>query len=76
MYFSDVEWSPDGSALYLVGDTPRDVVLLRVDLQGQAHVLHRDRTGFFFSVTPSPDGRHLAFGKITVESNAWMIEEF
>ena len=52
------------------------VVLLRVDLQGEAHVLQRDRTGFFFSVKPSPDGRHLAFGKITVEANAWMIKEF
>jgi hypothetical protein len=52
------------------------VALLHVDLHGEAHVLHEDRTGFFSSVRPSPDGRHLAFGKATVESNAWMIEKF
>ena len=74
--FSDVEWSPDGSGLYLVGDSPRGVALVRVDLQGEAHVLHEDQTGDFFSVKPSPDGRHLAFGKKAWDSNAWMIEKF
>ena len=74
--FTDVEWSPDGSGFYLVGDSPRGVALVRVDLDGEAHVLHEDRTGDFSAVKPSPDGRHLAFGKTTPESNAWMIEKF
>jgi len=25
-------------------------------------------------LVPSPDGRYLAFGMVTIESNAWMIE--
>ena len=74
--FTDVEWSPDGSGFYLVGDSPRGVALVRVDLDGEAHVLHEDRTGDFWAVKPSPDGRHLAFGKTTPESNAWIIEKF
>jgi Tol biopolymer transport system component len=76
MDFYYVEWSPDGSGFYVVGDSPRGAALLRVDLQGEAHVLYEDQTGDFFSVKPSPDGRHLAFGKRTKESNAWMIEKF
>ena len=74
--FSEVEWSPDGDGFYLVGEFPRGVALVRVALNGEAHVLHEDQTGFFFSIKPSPDGRHLAFEKSTVESNAWMIEKF
>ena len=74
--FWEVEWSPDGNGLYLVADDPRGVALVRVDLHGEAHVLHEDQTGFFYSIKASPDGRHLAFEKSTVESNAWMIEEF
>ena len=74
--FYEVEWSPDGNGFYVVADFPRGVALVRVDLRGEAHVLHEDQTGFFFSIKPSPDGRHLAFEKATVESNAWMIEKF
>jgi WD40 repeat protein len=76
MDFAKIEWSPDGSGFYVVGESPRGVALLRVDLQGEAHVLHEDRTAEFISVNPSPDESHLAFGKHTPETNAWMIENF
>ena len=76
MDFTDVEWSPDGSGFYIVGESPRRVALLRVDLQGEAHVLYEELTGNLFSVSPSPDGRYLAFGKMTHEANVWTIENF
>ena len=76
MDFKDVEWSPDGSGFYIVGESARGEALLRVDLQGEAYVLYEEKTGDLFSISPSPDGRHLAFGKMTHEANVWMIKEF
>ena len=76
MNFKGVEWSPDGNGFYIVGESPRGTALLRVDLQGEAHVLYEEQTGDLFAVRPSPDGRHLAFGKMTHEANVWMIEKF
>lgn len=74
--FNEVEWSPDGSGFYLAGESPRALSLLRVDLNGEAHVLHEDPTGHLSSVRPSPDGRHLAFEKETQDTNVWVIEDF
>jgi Tol biopolymer transport system component len=74
--FNEVEWAPDGNGFYLAGESPRALSLLRVDLNGEAHVLHEDRTGNFSSVRPSPDGRHLAFEKATQDTNVWVIEDF
>jgi Tol biopolymer transport system component len=76
MGFKDLEWSPDGSGFYIVAASPRGEALLRVDLQGEAHVLYEEQTGDLYAVRPSPDGRHLAFGKMTHEANVWMIEKF
>jgi Tol biopolymer transport system component len=74
--FNEVEWAPDGSGFYIAGESPRALSLLRVDLNGEAHVLHEDPTGIFSSVRPSPDGRHLAFEKATQDTNVWVIEGF
>ena len=76
MSFANVAWSSDGGGFYAVGDSPRGMALLRVDPGGEAWVLYEHKLGFFTSVEPSPQGRHLAFGMLTMESNVWMIEEF
>jgi WD40 repeat protein len=76
MGFKGVEWSPDGNGFYIVAKSPRGEALLRVDLQGEAHVLYEEQTTHLFAVRPSPDGRHLAFGKMTHEANVWIIEKF
>jgi hypothetical protein len=31
---------------------------------------------FVFSIVPSPDGKHLAFGERTIDSNAWILDNF
>ncbi|MDX1389033.1 MAG: hypothetical protein R3344_07570, partial [Acidobacteriota bacterium] len=74
--FQDIEWSPDANGFYIVGETPRGVAIVRVDMQGEAHVLLEDETGYYSSVNPSPDGRYLAFGKSTQDVNGWMVEGF
>lgn len=74
--FQDVEWAPDGSGFYVEAESGRASVLLRVDLEGQAYALHENPTGQILLPRPSPDGRHLAFGEVTAESNVWIIEDF
>ena len=76
MSFANVAWSPDGVGFYAIGDSDRGMALLAVDPGGKAQVLHENRLGFYTSVEPSPDGRYLAFGILTLDSNAWMIDEF
>lgn len=71
-----VAWRPDGDGFYVISDFPRGMAMLHVDLRGKPQVLFEDPTGFLLLAIPSPDGRYLAFGKVTVSSNAWMIEQF
>jgi len=75
--FGFVDWSLDGNALFVSSWTPQDTTLLRVDLDGNAHVLWHQRLNFLGTTgIPSPDGRHLAVAVFTTDSNVWMIENF
>jgi Tol biopolymer transport system component len=69
-------WSPDGNGFYVTGETERGILLVYVDMQSEALVLYEIGTGVLFAPRPSPDGRYLAFGQVTHDSNAWMIEQF
>ena len=51
-------------------------MLLFVEMNGRAHVLAQTDSEQFEDPTPSPDGRYLSFAKSTVDSNAWIIENF
>jgi len=73
----DVNWSPDGKALYASSSCPGTTTILRVDLAGRASRLWQQRGTFAIGRgMPSPDGRHLAIVHATIEGNAWMIEDF
>lgn len=74
--FRFVAWSPDGDGFYVSGNSPRGIGLLRVEMSGETVVLLEGRTGSMANPLPSPDGRHLAFGRFTDEANVWMIERF
>jgi Tol biopolymer transport system component len=76
MELSQAAWAADGGGLYLVGDTPRGVALVHMDLGGEATVMWEVRSGWLFELKPSPDGGWLAFGKRTPEANVWMVEGF
>jgi eukaryotic-like serine/threonine-protein kinase len=71
-----LDWSADGKGL-LVSNGVRDgIVLLSVDLLGNAQVLWTNREGAEIQSRPSPDGRHLAIGDSKVEGNIWTMESF
>jgi len=68
-----VAWSAGGDYLFVTKWLSQGGSLLRVDLTGAAQplrkaIMHIERP------IPSPDGRYLAFGEVSSESNAWMIE--
>jgi hypothetical protein len=47
-----------------------------VDLDGHANLLYEQAKADLFSIKPSLDGRHLAWGEATWDSNIWRIEKF
>lgn len=76
-----IDWAASGDALYTVGHSvngPRlnNTALLRVDLNGTVSVLRHKANHWHVYPTASPDGRHLAFALMILESNAWMVEGF
>ena len=77
--FEFVDWSADGSGLFVnagfatIGSYP---ALLRVDLDGTAHVLREAPNEWHVYPVASPDGRSLAFGRMPFHGNAWLITGF
>ena len=71
-----LSWSADGSAIY--GASQRnDFYMLRVDLSGKSHILLDRPAGQFLSrPRVSPDGRFLAYGQQSSESNVYLLENF
>jgi Tol biopolymer transport system component len=69
-------WTADGKGLFVSSLNPRGSVLLRVDLQGNAHQLWEHTGGVSTYGSPSPDCRHLAMLDWTVNTNIWMLENF
>ncbi len=72
-FLESVAWAADGKALFVTGFASKGTPLLRVSLDGKAQLLYRG-SKYVESLVPSPDGRYLAFSDMTVESNAWVIE--
>jgi eukaryotic-like serine/threonine-protein kinase len=73
----DVAWAADGKSLFAAGSREPDVFVLQIDLNGQTRILlNRGKDHLVTLIRPSPEGRHLAFGQLTWESNAWLLENF
>ena len=75
-HLNSVGWSADGKSLFVTKWGSRAGSLIRVDLNG---VPQSQPLELFLIERPvaSPNGRHLAFAKLTpLECNAWMIEHF
>ena len=70
-----VAWAANGQSLFVDSWSPKGSSLLHVTLHGEAQLLRKSRM-WIDRPTPSPDGRHLAFGEVTSNSNAWMVENF
>jgi eukaryotic-like serine/threonine-protein kinase len=70
------DWAPDGKGFYVGSSSPRGATLLYIDVKGQPSVVWEQKGSFLTWGVPSPDGRHLAIGGFTMDSNVWMIENF
>ena len=71
-----MDWSPDGKVLYCGSMSPEAATLLRIDMQGRAQVLWRQKGAIQTWGVPSPDGRRLAIMGYIINSNQWMVEGF
>lgn len=74
---SGFAWEADGNGL-LVGKNAtarHGTILMHMDLQGNLRHLWKTASSFASGI-PSPDGRRLAIGVSTTESNVWMLENF
>src|SRR5262249_48593781 len=71
--FNTFSWSVDGKGFF-IGSTKAN--LLFIDLNGEAHPLWKQKSGFFAWGEPSPDGRYLAILEEEFSGNIWMIENF
>jgi Tol biopolymer transport system component len=71
---SSVAWSAGGQDLFVTTLRREGSDLLHVNLDGKVDVLSEMKGRWFGSPRPSPNGRFLAFGLRTVDSNVWLIE--
>ena len=51
-------------------------MLLQVDLQGNAKVVHNYQGASGLWARQSPDGRHLVISEFRVDGNIWTLENF
>ncbi len=73
---ASLDWDADGAGFFISDGIHGGMVLLHVDLQGNARVLQKiPGAGALFART-SPDGRHLAMHEMRIEGNIWTLENF
>ena len=73
---SGLYWAADGKGFFVSSIKEQEPVIVHVDMQGNARLLWEVQGGTSTYAVPSPDGRHLAMQKKTVEGNLWMMENF
>jgi serine/threonine protein kinase/Tol biopolymer transport system component len=72
-----VGWAADGKAVFATIWTPKAFLLGRVDMAGETQILKTATLNQWMDrVAASPDGRSLAFGAQTFDSNVWLLENF
>ena len=71
-----LDWTADGEGFFVSDGIHGGMVLLRVDLQGNAQALHNFQGIAALAAGPSPDGQHLAIREFSIEGNIWTLETF
>ncbi len=66
-------WSREGDALFVTAFASKGAPLVRVSMDGKTQILYR---GLKYVENPvvSPDGRRIAFGEMTEDGNAWIMD--
>ena len=76
-----IDWAADGRSVFVPahpvnGPRLNNTGLLRIDLDGQVNVLRHEANEWNVFPGASPNGRHLAFSTMVLDSNTWMVEDF
>jgi eukaryotic-like serine/threonine-protein kinase len=71
-----LDWTADGKGFFIFDRVHGGMVLLLVDLQGNAHVLQKNQGDASAFCRQSPDGGHLAIGDFRIDGNIWTMENF
>lgn len=71
-----LNWTADGAGFFIASGVHGGMVLLHVDLQGNATVLQKNYGDAAVFAIPSPDGRHLAIQDMRIDGNIWSLENF
>jgi Tol biopolymer transport system component len=73
----NLAYAADGKSFYCCGSrSPEGAPLLRIDLEGRARVLWRQRGTDTTYAAPAPDRGHLALSAVVNTNNIWMVEGF
>ena len=72
----DFAYDATGRGFFVASNSSRGNVLASVAMDGRVKPLWEERTSLLGGLTPSPDGKRLAFSITVRNANAWLIEEF
>jgi dipeptidyl aminopeptidase/acylaminoacyl peptidase len=77
VFLVSISWSADGRAFYGGGQRGiEEFFMVHLDLSGNMKILARKPVAYYVQLVPSPDGRSLAYMQQTVDSNAFLLENF
>lgn len=71
-----IDWTADGTALWVSASRAGKATLLHVDLRGNIRPVLSEGNMTLGWAIPSPDGKHLAIWKDSGSLNVWMMEKF
>jgi hypothetical protein len=73
----DIAWAANGRSLFALALRELNNLIVEIGLDGKTHViLDQGKNHAVYSLSPSTDGHHIAFSRVTWESNAWLLEHF
>jgi hypothetical protein len=75
-YLRNIDWTADGKGLLVPHRAPTGMTLLRVGLDGHVQPLWAVRYFVYSWAIASPDGHYLAIMGGSLNSNAWLLENF
>jgi eukaryotic-like serine/threonine-protein kinase len=75
-HLQSIAWAPNGKGFFVTSWQPDSFNLLHVTLSGNVKPLLRTHHRWMHNPVPSPDGKYLAFGAQTWDSNVSILENF